>query len=67
VNSLHPGVVGNHPAWSDKPEVLARLIERTPLGRLVTIDECATAAAFLLDHPSVNGVSLYVDGGWLVT
>jgi NAD(P)-dependent dehydrogenase (short-subunit alcohol dehydrogenase family) len=67
VNSLHPGVVGNHPAWSDKPEVLARLIERTPLGRLITIDECATAAAFLLDHPSVNGVSLYVDGGWLVT
>ena len=66
-NAIHPGVVGDHPAWSDKPEVLARLIERTPLGRLVTIDEVATATAFLIDHPSVNGINLYVDGGWLVT
>jgi NAD(P)-dependent dehydrogenase (short-subunit alcohol dehydrogenase family) len=67
VNAIHPGVVGDHPAWSGKSEVLARLIERTPLGRLVTIDEVATATAFLVDHPSVNGINLYVDGGWLVT
>jgi NAD(P)-dependent dehydrogenase (short-subunit alcohol dehydrogenase family) len=67
VNSIHPAIVGNHPAWSDKPEVLAQLIERTPLGRLVTIDECAAATAFLIDHPSVNGISLNVDGGWLIT
>jgi hypothetical protein len=25
------------------------------------------ATAFLLDNPSVNGVNLYVDGGWLLT
>jgi NAD(P)-dependent dehydrogenase (short-subunit alcohol dehydrogenase family) len=67
VNAIHPGVVGDHPAWKDKPDILKRLIERTPLGRLVTTDECATATAFLIDHPSVNAVNLYVDGGWMVT
>ena len=35
--------------------------------RLVTIEEVASATTFLLDHPSVNGVNLHIDGGWLVT
>jgi NAD(P)-dependent dehydrogenase (short-subunit alcohol dehydrogenase family) len=68
VNAIHPGVVGNHPEWSTKPkELLEGLRARTPLGRLVTLDEVATATAFLFDHPSVNAVQLYVDGGWMIT
>jgi NAD(P)-dependent dehydrogenase (short-subunit alcohol dehydrogenase family) len=68
VNAIHPGVVGNHPEWSTKPkEVLEALRVRTPLGRLVTLDEVATATAFLFDHPSVNGIQMYVDGGWMIT
>jgi len=67
VNALHPGVVGDHPEWSEKTEMLERFIARTPLGRLVTIDEVVMATTFLLDHPSVNAVNLYVDGGWMVT
>lgn len=68
VNAIHPGVVGDHPEWSTKPrEVLDGLVARTPMGRLVTMDEVATATAFLLDHPSVNGVNLFVDGGWMIT
>ena len=68
VNALHPGVVGDHPEWSTKPpEVLAGLVARTPLGRLITTDEVVAATAFLLDHRSVNGVNLYVDGGWMLT
>lgn len=68
VNGIHPGVVGDHPEWSSKPSsVIDDLVARTPLGRLVTMDEVAHASSFLLDHPSINGVNLYVDGGWMIT
>lgn len=68
VNAIHPGVVGDHPEWSTKPRaVLDNLVARTPLGRLVTLQEVALATAFLIDHPSVNGINLFVDGGWMIT
>lgn len=68
VNAIHPGIVGDHPEWSTKPKALLDgIVARTPLGRLVTRDEVATATAFLLEHPSVNGINLYVDGGWMIT
>ena len=68
VNAIHPAVVGDHPEWSTKPKALLDgIIARTPLGRLVTREEIVTATAFLLEHPSVNGISLYVDGGWMIT
>lgn len=68
VNAVHPGIVGDSPAWSGKPpEVLKRVVDRTPLGRLVTMDEIVGAVLFLLDNKGVNGVNLYVDGGWLLT
>jgi NAD(P)-dependent dehydrogenase (short-subunit alcohol dehydrogenase family) len=68
VNAIHPGIVGNHPEWSTKPkDVLDGIVARTPLGRLITMDEVATATAFLLEHPSVNGINLFVDGGWMIT
>jgi NAD(P)-dependent dehydrogenase (short-subunit alcohol dehydrogenase family) len=65
VNGLHPGVVGDTPAWSGKPEaVLEALRTRTPIGRLVTTDDIVDAAEFLLENRGVNGVNLEVDGGW---
>jgi NAD(P)-dependent dehydrogenase (short-subunit alcohol dehydrogenase family) len=68
VNAIHPGVVGDSPAWSGKPAgVLENLVSRTPCGRLTTMDDVAHAVLFLLDNPSVNGVNLEVDGGWLLT
>ena len=68
VNAIHPGIVGDHPEWSTKPpEVLDGIRARTPLGRLITMDEVATATAFLFDHQSVNGINLFVDGGWMIT
>jgi NAD(P)-dependent dehydrogenase (short-subunit alcohol dehydrogenase family) len=67
VNGLHPGIVGDTPAWSGKPaEVLERIVTRTPTGRLVAADDVVHAALFLLENPSVNGVNLAVDGGWLL-
>jgi len=68
VNAIHPGIVGDSPAWNGKPPaVLQRVVDRTPLGRLVTMEEVNASALFLLDNKGINGVNLYVDGGWLLT
>jgi NAD(P)-dependent dehydrogenase (short-subunit alcohol dehydrogenase family) len=68
VNAIHPGVVGDSPAWSGKPAaVLGALVSRTPCGRLASMEDVAHAVLFLLDNRSVNGVNLDVDGGWLLT
>jgi NAD(P)-dependent dehydrogenase (short-subunit alcohol dehydrogenase family) len=67
VNAIHPGVVGDTPEWADKPAaVLDAIRARTPLGRLVTTDEIVDASIFLLENSAVNGVSLEVDGGWML-
>ena len=66
VNALHPGIVGDSPAWVNAAEMLARVKERTPTGRLVTMDEVTDAARFLLENTAVNGVNLAVDGGWIM-
>jgi NAD(P)-dependent dehydrogenase (short-subunit alcohol dehydrogenase family) len=67
VNAIHPSVVGDSPYWAGKPAaVLDALVARTPLGRLVTMDEIVDASIFLLENGAVNGVNLEVDGGWLL-
>ncbi|MDH4134553.1 MAG: SDR family oxidoreductase [Gammaproteobacteria bacterium] len=66
-NAVHPGVIGDTPAWSGKPpEVLERLRQRTPIGRLASTEDVVGSVLFLLDNQSVNGVNLNVDGGWLL-
>lgn len=63
-NAIHPGQVGDSPAWMAKPkEVIDNLKSRTAMGRLVTIAEITDAAVFLLENGGVNGVNLRVDGG----
>jgi NAD(P)-dependent dehydrogenase (short-subunit alcohol dehydrogenase family) len=66
VNAIHPGIVGDSPAWVDNAEMLERVKERTPTHRLVTMDDVTDAALFLLENRSVNGVNLAVDGGWII-
>jgi NAD(P)-dependent dehydrogenase (short-subunit alcohol dehydrogenase family) len=64
VNAIHPGQVGDTPAWVNKPkEVLDDLKRRTALGRLVTIEDVIHATVFLLENRGVTGVNLRVDGG----
>jgi NAD(P)-dependent dehydrogenase (short-subunit alcohol dehydrogenase family) len=67
VNSIHPGIVGDSPEWSSKPEAVERTTARTLIGRTVTMDEIVDASLFLLENGAVNGVNLEVDGGWLPT
>ena len=64
VNAVHPGIVGDSSRWVDQDTSAA--VSRTPIARLVTMDEIAGAVLFLLDNGGVNGVNLAVDGGWLL-
>lgn len=64
VNAIHPGIVGDSPAWSGKTEFLKIGIARTPTKRLATMADCVGAVLFLMENQSVNGVNLVVDGGW---
>jgi NAD(P)-dependent dehydrogenase (short-subunit alcohol dehydrogenase family) len=67
VNAVHPAVVGDSPYWAARPpSVLEPLIARTPLGRLVTVDEVVEATIFLLENRAITGVNLRVDGGWML-
>ena len=66
VNAIHPAIVGDSPYWANAPaEMLEAFRARTPLGRLVEVDDIAHATEFLLENQAVNAVNLNVDGGWL--
>ena len=66
VNCLHPAIVGDSPQWVDMPgERRDALVQRTPIGRLVTMAEVVDASRFLLENRALNGINLPVDGGWL--
>jgi len=65
-NAIHPGIIGDTPAWRDKPEALARVREHTPGGRLATTEDVVDAVKFLFNNKGVNGVNLVVDGGWML-
>jgi NAD(P)-dependent dehydrogenase (short-subunit alcohol dehydrogenase family) len=66
VNALHPAIVGDSPQWIDMPpERFQALVQRTPIGRLVTMAEVVDASRFLLENGGVNGLNLPLDGGWL--
>jgi NAD(P)-dependent dehydrogenase (short-subunit alcohol dehydrogenase family) len=65
VNALHPAIVGDSPQWVDMPpERHQALVDRTPIGRLVTMAEVVGASRFLLENQAINGINLAVDGGW---
>jgi NAD(P)-dependent dehydrogenase (short-subunit alcohol dehydrogenase family) len=61
VNALHPGVVGDSPQWSSRPQ--EQIVSRTPTGRLATMAEVVDATDFLLSNGAVNAVDLHLDGG----
>src|SRR5262245_10066030 len=68
VNAIHNGIVGDSPQWRDMaPERHKALVDRTPIGRLVTMAESMGAARFLLENAGVNGINLALDGGWMCT
>jgi len=66
INAVHPAIVGDSPQWTNMPpERLQALVQRTPIGRLVTMAEVVRASRFLLENEAINGLNLPVDGGWM--
>ena len=66
VNAIHPAIVGDSPQWIDMPDERRQaLVSRTPIGRLVTMEEVVGACRFLLENQAINGINLSVDGGWM--
>lgn len=63
-NAIHPGIVGDSPFWEGKD--LSNFVNRTPTGKLATMSDVVDATVFLLENPAINGVNLYVDGGWML-
>jgi NAD(P)-dependent dehydrogenase (short-subunit alcohol dehydrogenase family) len=66
VNAIHPGIVANSPFWSEAPDFPERVRQATPTGRNVTMEDVVDGVDFLIRNRSVNGLDLYIDGGWLV-
>jgi len=67
INAVHPAIVGDSPQWVDMPsERRQALVDRTPIGRLVTMAEVVNASRFLLENRAINGINLRVDGGWML-
>jgi 3-oxoacyl-[acyl-carrier protein] reductase len=68
VNVVAPGVVETQYLRTNvtEPQISKRL-ERIPMGRLASPEDCATAVAYLVapDMGYVTGQILYVDGGFL--
>ena len=66
VNSIAPGYIDTPLTRQHPPEVRARIIDTTPLGRFGEVDELMGPVLFLASDASsfVTGSTLVVDGGW---
>ncbi len=68
VNAVAPGFVDTEMARAVPAEVLDKMNQRTPLGRLAAPDEIASVYAWLVSDDStyVTGTCINVDGGLVV-
>jgi NAD(P)-dependent dehydrogenase (short-subunit alcohol dehydrogenase family) len=69
VNAVGPGSIDTEmmAGVNASPEALARVLSRTPIGRVGSADEIGSVVAFLCSPKSsyVTGETIYVDGGRL--
>jgi NAD(P)-dependent dehydrogenase (short-subunit alcohol dehydrogenase family) len=68
VNVMAPGVIDSpYTRTNVSPAAIAKRLERIPMGRLGTPEDCAAAVAKLVapDMDYITGQFLYVDGGFL--
>ena len=66
VNAIHPGIVLDSWYWDNNDAVREAVLGRTPTGRPLLQAHVVDAVRFLLENPSMNGVNLNIDGGWLL-
>ena len=70
VNAIGPGTINTEivKAVADNPAAMARIMSRTPLGRMGEPAEIASIAAFLASSEAsyITGQTIYPDGGRMV-
>jgi glucose 1-dehydrogenase len=70
VNAIGPGTINTEivKAVADNPGAMAKIMSRTPLGRMGEASEVAAIAAFLAgnDASYITGQTIYPDGGRMV-
>jgi len=72
VNAICPAFVDTEltrPMFASQPASYQDILARTPMGRLGTPEEVASAVAYLCSPEAsyVNGLAMTVDGGWTAT
>ncbi len=65
-NSVHHGLVGDTPAWKNAPELIEKIVSKTPTKRITRTEDVVHTVLFLLDNLGINAVELFVDGGFRV-
>ena len=60
-NCLAPGAIM---AADWEAEHFAEVLEKVPLGRSGSAEDIAAGVQFLLEHATLTGHVLHVDGGW---
>jgi pteridine reductase len=63
VNCLAPGAIM---AADWEADHFASVLEKVPLGRSGDAEDIASGIEFLLNHPTLSGHVLHVDGGWSI-
>ena len=66
VNAVAPGVIATDMLAEYSKEDLAALAAETPLGRIGTPEDVASAVLFLAEHPFITGECLNVSGGFVI-
>ena len=69
VNAVGPGLIDAPGLRANAPELASMVEERMPLKRLGTPDDIGNAVLFLISRASdwITGVTLFVDGGYMLT
>ena len=62
VNSVAPGNIDTAMTRRAGEDYISYIEQRTPVGRLGTVDEVTDAVLMLCDVPFISGATLYVDG-----
>jgi 3-oxoacyl-[acyl-carrier protein] reductase len=64
VNVVAPGFVRTQNYERMRPEIKERMLNTTPIGRFISMDEIADAFLFLASADAITGQVLLVDGGF---